>query len=148
MPRPVTHRRDNAHEWFWSNVDRSTGCWLWQGTKLNNGRGAVWFEGKFQTAAAVAVQLIYGPIPDGHEACHNCAPNPDNGNCIHPGHVRADTHPENMRDRWAQWRQDHPGERMRYSAKGTHPRYEENRARYLAKKNGTAESPALYTAAS
>lgn len=134
MPRPITHRRDNAHEWFWNNVDRSTGCWIWQGPKTQYGHGIASFDGRAQPVGNVAFQLIYGPLPEGKEACHNCAPNPDDGRCINPAHLWPGTHSENVSDRWTKWRDEHPGERMRYAAKGTHPRYEENRARYLAEK--------------
>ena len=33
-------------EHFWSRIDKSGDCWIWQGARLTNGYGALSYQGK------------------------------------------------------------------------------------------------------
>lgn len=86
--RPVAER-------FWSKVDRSGECWLWQGATVTGGYGLFRRDGHNQLAHRVAYELAYGPIPSGLLACHHC----DTPACCRPDHLFLGTHDDNARDR-------------------------------------------------
>jgi hypothetical protein len=57
-----------AQKRFWSKVEKTETCWIWNGAKSANGYGTVRFEGKLQKAHRVAWQLRHGPIPPAEQA--------------------------------------------------------------------------------
>jgi hypothetical protein len=78
---------------FWKRVDKSLdGCWMWTGSRTDDGYGIVWHNGKCQCAHRVAYEITCGPIPEGHELDHTCQVRA----CCNPDHLKPMTHAENM----------------------------------------------------
>ncbi len=77
---------------FWSKVDKSGECWLFQGTTARGGYGTVWFYGKHRLAHAVSYELEIGPIPEGLVIDHLCR----NHACVRPSHLEAVTDKVNI----------------------------------------------------
>lgn len=93
-PRPS--REDN----FWKLIDRSAGpfaCWLWKGTRNNNGYGRFGRSGTpgdMAYAHRWVYEFIFGePIPEGLEIDHLC----NTRSCVNPAHLKMVTRLENVR---------------------------------------------------
>lgn len=78
-----------------------TGCWEFQGTKLETGYGRVVIEGRKVFAHRLAYSLKYGPIPEGMQVLHSC----DNPPCCNPNHLFLGTQKDNMADMRSKGRQ-------------------------------------------
>lgn len=74
-------------ERFWSNVEKSEGCWVWQRVILPSGYGQVKWKGRSRRAHRVAYELAVGPIPRGLQLDHLCR----NRACVRPDHLEAVT---------------------------------------------------------
>ena len=80
---------------FWKKVEKRGGCWEWIGYrergygKIHLGRGL----GMIRAHRASYV-LHYGPVDPRLLVMHEC----DNKGCVRPGHLKAGTTLENMRD--------------------------------------------------
>ncbi len=84
-PRPSPEQR------FWSKVNKTETCWLWDGGRDKYGYGSFWLNGSIRKAYRVSYEWSKGPIPKGLELDHICR----NPSCINPNHLEAVTHQEN-----------------------------------------------------
>lgn len=83
---------------FWSKVNKTEACWLWQGNKYTSGYGQFYYTEahKEHTVAThrVSYQLAKGEIPPGLLVLHKC----DVRNCVNPDHLWLGTYKDNMID--------------------------------------------------
>jgi hypothetical protein len=99
---------------LWQRIVKTDACWLYGGTIMKNGYGAIGRGGRHGGhiyTHRLAFELAYGPIPDGMHVLHtcdvrNCCRNDDKGwyevnGILHPrrGHLWLGTHQDNMDDR-------------------------------------------------
>jgi len=110
---------------FWSKVDTSGACWLWQGHRESHGYGVFHFQGKPQRAHRLAWLFTHGDLPADMVILHRC----DNPSCVRPDHLALGTHQDNIADKVAKDRQ------ARGDANGAR-RHPETRAR--GERGGTA----------
>jgi HNH endonuclease len=83
-------------ERFWAKVEKTDGCWLWNGARYYNGYGAFGLSRQKKGALAhrVAYLLTHGEIPEGQLILHRC----DNPPCVRPDHLYAGSYSDNQRD--------------------------------------------------
>lgn len=78
---------------FWSQVDKSGDCWLWEGYVRPEGYGQF---AASKTATVYAHRFAFedsaGPIPDGLVIDHRCHVRA----CVRPSHLRVVTQKQNM----------------------------------------------------
>lgn len=72
----------------------TNGCWIWEGTKLDNGYGQISIEGKRFSPHRLAWQFVNGEIPEGMFICHSC----DVRSCINPEHLFLGSSDDNIND--------------------------------------------------
>lgn len=85
MGRPAS---DVMERRFWAKVEKSDGCWLWQGYVGANGYG---MSGK-KPAHRRAYEFLRGTIPAGLELDHLCR----TPRCVNPAHLEPVTHRTNL----------------------------------------------------
>jgi len=78
-------------ERFWLKVERTDGCWLWQGGRMRAGYGVL---GNLGLAHRVSWNLHYGAIPENTMVLHHC----DTPPCVRPDHLFLGTALDNTRD--------------------------------------------------
>jgi hypothetical protein len=95
-------------EKFWSRVDKTGDCWLWQGAHNNCGYGTLWLNGESVTAHRYSA-LLAGLVTDVFSPkdrtqtgfiLHQC----DNPGCVNPEHFKIGTYAENQREAYARGR--------------------------------------------
>ncbi len=105
MPRGV-HKVPNyvgknywpsAEERFWSNVEKTDGCWEWHGTTTAGRKkyGVLRNNYKQVKAHRFSWELVNGPIPEGLVIRHMC----DNKLCVNPDHLKVGTVCDNNGDK-------------------------------------------------
>lgn len=86
---------------FWTRVEKTESCWLWQGAKKHDGYGLICRRGKMIQAHRFSWELSNGPIPSGLCALHRC----DTPACVNPAHLFLGTRQDNADDAVAKGRQ-------------------------------------------
>ncbi len=92
MARP----RETLHIRFWRTVQKTEGCWLWQGWTDRDGYGQISIggkQGKRIRATAAAWLLSKGTLPT-NNLLHTC----DTPSCVRTDHLVDDTQAANMAD--------------------------------------------------
>ncbi len=85
----------SAREWP-VVVDRTWGCWVWQGhVDKRDGYGLIWRGRTPVRAHGVVYASEVGPVPDGKVLGHRCL----NRRCVRPGHIQPTSHADNLRFR-------------------------------------------------
>ena len=81
-----------VEERFWSKVDKSCDCWIWQGTLHPDGYGRFHADRRAQWAHRYAYELLVEPIPPGLVIDHLCR----NRACVNPEHMEPVSNVENV----------------------------------------------------
>ena len=84
------------------NVDKSSGCWVWQGYLNADNYGNIKVAGIMKKVHRVSWEVFNGPIPEGICVCHTC----DNPPCVNPEHLFLGTRLDNMKDQQKKGRHD------------------------------------------
>ena len=79
---------------FWAKVQKTDGCWLWNGAHSPEGYGKLTIDRKQIRAHRYAYELTYGPIARGLLVCHRC----DSPRCVRPDHLFLGTIEDNNKD--------------------------------------------------
>lgn len=85
---------------FWSKVQKTATCWLWQGGLDKDGYGRFWVDGSTQRAHAWIFARLVRPLLEGEQCCHTC----DTPGCIRPDHLYGGTQAQNIQDAWRRHR--------------------------------------------
>ena len=90
---------------FWRFVEKTDGCWLWQGgNDGGDGYGRIRRGSKSIGSHRASWIIHFGEIPDGFEICHKC----DNPPCVRPDHLFLGSASDNQSDSWAKGRRKPP----------------------------------------
>lgn len=81
---------------FLEKVDKSDaeGCWLWTGSRTEDGYGVMMIDGRKEIASRVAYRIQRGAIPEGLNVLHSC----DNPPCVRGSHLFTGTQVDNAVD--------------------------------------------------
>lgn len=73
-------------------VEKTSGCWLWTGSKAGGGYGQMWYMGRMVYVHRVAYEIYVAEIPEGLTIDHLC----HTRNCVNPDHLEAVSFRENV----------------------------------------------------
>lgn len=79
---------------IYQRLQKSEGCWLWQGRKNAKGYGQIYRKGKDRLVHRVMFESVNGPLLSGQLVCHRC----DVPGCANPNHLFAGSYTDNNRD--------------------------------------------------
>lgn len=79
---------------FWEKVNKTAGCWIWEGALGRKGYGRFVTSSGLVGAHRVAYQLANGPFDLAMFVCHSC----DNPKCVNPAHLFLGSNHDNMVD--------------------------------------------------
>jgi hypothetical protein len=91
VPPPV-ERRYFGPEYREEDRGYTSPCWIWQ-HRIHNGYGVTTQRRTNGRAHKIYYEAVHGPVPRGLELDHRCRQKC----CVHPDHLEAVTHTENMR---------------------------------------------------
>lgn len=103
MPKPII-----SDEQFWQMTERSTGCWLWTGSKFSQGYGRIHRHSQALKCHRLAYELAIGPIPEGLFVCHRC----DVRACVNPDHLFLGSSQDNNDDMRSKGRSNYTGPKI------------------------------------
>jgi hypothetical protein len=80
---------------FWSHVEKTETCWLWNSTK-REGYGLFYVNGKTLSAHRFSFEICVGEIPTDKFVLHKtiCS----NRHCVNPDHLYIGTQKDNVKD--------------------------------------------------
>ena len=81
---------------FWARVEKTDTCWLWLGSRNDEGYGSLQVDRMETKAHRYAYLLLVGPIPEGQVIDHTCLVK----NCVNPNHLRPLTQKDNSKAYW------------------------------------------------
>jgi hypothetical protein len=91
-------RAANREASFWSRVEKTDGCWLWQGKPGTHGYGTISIRNTPHLTHRVSYEIAHGSgSADGFFVLHKC----DNRLCVNPDHLFLGDHQANMDDMYA-----------------------------------------------
>jgi DNA invertase Pin-like site-specific DNA recombinase len=110
-------------------IDLSTGCINWRGSKFGNGYGRKWIDGKTVLVHRLVLESkITGFLESGYFACHTC----DNRSCINPEHLVAGSAAENTEQMMGRDRKTPRGKSIPGASKLSIEQLREIQTKYLS----------------
>ena len=95
---PAQRRCRSSTERFWEKVNKTEGCWLWQGCRDKKGYGHFRVaDGVYMLAHRFAYQELVRTLEVSESLCHNC-PGGDNPRCVNPAHMFVGSVDDNNKD--------------------------------------------------